>query len=745
MLIFFTFIYKNIDLQKNKPTMKKKFILAAIVFCSHFAFGQKIDPKKIEIVRDNYGVPHVYADTNLEAAYGLAWVTCEDSFEGLEKRMAVVFNKSGKLNGGKGLMSELIYQSFEIDKIVEAEFETKTSPQLKAFLEAYCQGVNDFIAKYPQRVSLSEIKKNKITPKIMLKASISGQADFAYIGVDMARLFLQDLRGASLAPQIKTALIKEVSDMQNTGSNAYLLSSERSQEGLTSIIGNPHTVGGVEGPFEVQINTKEGWNIHGAALPGLPVLAFGTTQNLAFTRTSPLDDKVDLYQLTTNEKGTEYLLDGKWLPLKKNNLKLFVKMYGLVIPVHSTLLKNRMYQSAFGPVFKVEDKYYAMRVNLHSLSMIEQLLKQNLAQNFEEFQDAFRPNPQIALNTFYADKENNIARFSTSRIPKRPAGYSWDGIVPADKSELIWSMDENNMISFDEGFKAINPSQGIIFDANSSAFSGYAKEDVIDIHKYDYLGYIPFAYHVHGPREEGIRERVDGEFHGKKLSTQDFLSLKFDTKSQFKNFSTFAFPFDLNLLDTSIPEVKEGVEILKKWDSHFDKDSKQATFAEILIENYYHVDMFNAKKYMGYQNCMTTATDPDITYFQDAMIKAVKFMKKTYGTLEVPFGEFQIMKVGDKVVPLDGNKLGSRNILGLIGKDGKKVYNGGDTYVFIASFDKNGLVKLQTVNGAGQSHDPNNPHSKDQMELFSNHQFKTISFDKQEVLKTASAHYWLGK
>ena len=151
--------------------------------------------------------------------------------------------------------------------------------------------------QHPEKVTFKPLRGKQITPKMLVKCGVVLTAAGGYVSVEISRIMLKDLRGVDFAPKIKNALIEEEKKLGLQGSNAFVLDRNRSKEGLTTIIGNPHQGVANPGMIEMQIQTKEGWHMHGATAPGMPALIFGISNNLAFARTSTWDDKVDHYLL----------------------------------------------------------------------------------------------------------------------------------------------------------------------------------------------------------------------------------------------------------------------------------------------------------------------------------------------------------------------------------------------------------------------------------------------------------------
>ena len=147
-----------------------KFFSLLLVCCGLSSFSQNIDPKKIDIVRDKFGVPYIFSKTNAEAAYGLAWAQCEENFKTMQEFFAISRGMNGRLNGKSGAVTDFIGSIFEFEKIIDERFDKDISPEFHKVLSGYVQGMNAYMAAHPEQMILKNQKP--ITEKDILKGYI---------------------------------------------------------------------------------------------------------------------------------------------------------------------------------------------------------------------------------------------------------------------------------------------------------------------------------------------------------------------------------------------------------------------------------------------------------------------------------------------------------------------------------------------------------------------------------------------
>ena len=135
--------------------MKIKAISTILVFTLLISFlnaQSNIDVNNIDIIRTEYGIPHIFTKTNEEAVYGLAWAQCEDNFNMLQKSLAATKGMAGSVVGPKGAILDLIFQIFEIEQFVEERYNQDITPEMDKLINAYVSALNKYAALNPKQV-----------------------------------------------------------------------------------------------------------------------------------------------------------------------------------------------------------------------------------------------------------------------------------------------------------------------------------------------------------------------------------------------------------------------------------------------------------------------------------------------------------------------------------------------------------------------------------------------------------------
>lgn len=697
-LLVFTTLYTS--LHAGKPKSSKKIISST---GSQF---ERIDAANIDIVRDKWGVPHIFANKDKEVAYGLAWANAEDDFGTMQELLIAGQGRSGKLLGKDGAKRDFLLQAFGIQEIVDRDFEQAFSQAYKAYLDGYAQGLNAYAAAHPKEVLL-----NGIFP--------IGAKDLVYGNVFAACI----VSGGHLEV---ANILKGSYDAGSTwmGSNAMAFSPQKTTDGSTILVVNPHQP--MEGPFswyEAHLCSNEGLNILGGLFPGGPSVFLGTNENLGWAHTVNKLDLVDVFQLRmSDDKKRTYRFDGQWLELDRKLTFLKVKINNLLtIPV-----PKLMYWSKYGATIKSKDgNFYAVRLGANQrINTLEQIYHMNKAQNFDQFYEALKMEAHPRYNIIYADKEGNIMYLNNGLIPKRDPAYDWAGVVPGDTSATLWT----EFHPIEERPQIINPSSGYVFNTNNTPFNATAPSD--NLNPTDYPAYFGFEAgdNNRSTRLVQLLNKYD------KVGLDDAKRMKFDYQLPDSS-AFFASTENFMQLDaTCFPDVTESIEKMQNWDRCATKDSEAAGM--YLLTYHYIFDKLG----LG-TDAFIEGMQVDDTLFVEAVAFAKDHLMEYFETLEVTLGDLQVHVRGDKEYGVNG-------FADALAANYNTPYTNGrfktfvaDSYVQFAQWKNGKEVSLETLHPYGASNRPSSKHYDDQVELYVNQQTKKMTLNKSEIYANAERVY----
>src|SRR3990172_3075212 len=136
-------------------SMRLKLIPIFLLLCS-ICFAQ-VNPNNITIARDTFGIPHIFAPTDAEVAYGLAWAHCEDDFEHIQLILIAGKARMGEVSGKDGAATDYFVQFIKSRETVDRYYDKDLSIVYKKTLQAYADGLNAFANTHPKEIKLKNI------------------------------------------------------------------------------------------------------------------------------------------------------------------------------------------------------------------------------------------------------------------------------------------------------------------------------------------------------------------------------------------------------------------------------------------------------------------------------------------------------------------------------------------------------------------------------------------------------------
>ena len=681
--------------------MKRVIIFSFIIVYANLIFSQNINPKNIEIIRDNFGVPHIYAKTDAELAYGLAWAHSEDDFKTIQEAYLAGNGLLSKYIGLKGAAVDFLTQLIRSDEVVDSLYETLGKDFVKV-IEGYAQGINRFAELHPNQVLVKKLFP--ITPKKMVKYSF-------------LQLFIANEGDKAIISIIENNS-KDISflDQNKLGSNLFAFSTNITKNGETYLGVNTHQP--LDGPtswYEAHLVSEEGTNIIGATFAGAPCILTGTNENLGWTHTVNYPDKTDVFKLEMVDKRN-YRFDDKILKLKTYKAKAYIKILGIPIKV-----KKKYYKSIYGPTLKNKSGFYSVRTpSLFHIRGLEQWWKMNKAKNFQEFYNILKMNQIPGYNIGYADKNDTIFYISNGIIPKRNNSYNWTNIVPGNTKKTLW----NEYYQTEELPQVINPKSGYVYNANHSPFKSTSLDE--------------------NPNPNDYAKNMNFELYDNNRSTRIFNlinsteTIDYERFKEIKYDHTFPDPFTYNFMNVNnlfdmkpedYPDIKELLIQIKDWDRKTDIESVGAgTYAMF----YYSLGKYYRKSYIN----RNFGKDIIAQCLREVKEKMLKYFKTT----EVKLGDYQKLVRGEKEIPIWGMPDVITAMNSSPYTNGKVKVTHGESYIQLVKFSKEG-TEVESITSYGSSDHIESKHYHDQMDIYKNFGVKKMSFDKSYNYKNAKRIY----
>ena len=691
----------------------------------HLAAGHKAQDYDVRIIRDAYGVPHVFGKTDADTAFGFAYAHAEDDWTTIQDVVIAARGMSAQYKGKDVAPQDYLYDLFKISESVERGYEHQVSAEAQVIARAYADGLNLYASE-----NLSDI-----LPGILPVSEHDILAGFAWATPFFYRLDgeLTELFTAEDKPNV-SPWSKQSSRLSMPeavrGSNGFAVAPSRTADGHTRVIVNSHQP--MTGPYawyEAHLVSEEGMNIIGATFPGVPIVVQGAKPDMAWVHTVNLPDLVDIYALEVDDakKPKTYKLDGEWTPFERSESKFRVKLFGpFSLPV-----KRDVLWSHHGPVLSTPTGHYAIRYAgmawlekdgpVQNLGALDQWLAMNKAENVDEWRAALNAQGVLSFNMIYGDKLGNIGSVYNARMPDRIEGPEWAKILPGDRSELIWS-DYKSVSDLPELW---NPECGWVFSANSTPFS--ISDAECNNHREDFSK----TFGIEDRVTNRSRRALDLLSPDKSITREELLSYRADTRYHPES-QLMKLVVELVTTKTDDPLLQQAQELLRNWDGNTNQESRGAALAII-----------SGTRILGYEYI----EPPQMP--MENLLKSAQDLKDKFGRIDPEWGEVNRLVRGDVNLPLDGGPDILRAIYADrdgVSKSGVMSAFSGDTHILIADWNADGDIRVDSVHNFGSSTNvPTSPHYSDQTDLFAKGTYKPMSFDIEAIKIDAVRDYRPGK
>ncbi|MCX7746680.1 MAG: penicillin acylase family protein [Clostridia bacterium] len=580
--------------------------------------------KNVDIYRDSYGIPHIYADNRADMLFAQGYVHSQDRFWQMECARRLADGRLAEVLGVAVLESDKYMRKVGFGKRAKSllQYYEKNEPQIMEDLSAYTAGINAYVKENKNSLSLSQhvfnligsweadkwspydtvlyslymswsfgaswdseknnsILQNKIDPKIL---------KILFPPYPTNRPYICDTSGSSpKEPEEKmlqsfsadrfnkpvTNAVTPVSYMQSgittplnpNGSNGWVVSGKYTDTGKPLLANDAHLWISMPSYWYLMSLHAPGFDVTGFSFPGGPGIIVGRNKTISWGITNSVVDVQDLFRLRVNPKNeSEYEYNGKWLKFSIH--KEVIKVAGQA----DYILETR--QSHYGPVISDDSGYAGEVLALRwegfekNTRMFKAIMNMDKASNYTEFKQALSEWDSPSICFLYADVDNNIAMQLVGNVPKR--NYkSTRTPLPGWNNEYDWT----GWYQYSELPSELNPEKGYIVATNNS----FNKEENP-----------PLYITVPGNRAQRATDLLE-----KKIKAGDKITSTYCSDMQMDCYSLFAHDYSLlfkNIV-TENKQLKDVMEKLSKWDCQMKTDSQEAAifsiFTYMLVNNVY--------------------------------------------------------------------------------------------------------------------------------------------------------------
>jgi acyl-homoserine lactone acylase PvdQ len=714
--------------------MKKLIlILAAASACLAFQGANtpelarwKQQAQNVTIIRDDWGIAHVYGKTDADAVFGMEYAQAEDDFNRVETNY---LNSMGRLAEAEG--ERVVYQDLRMKLFidpVELKKEYAASPAwLRKLMNAFADGLNFYLSQHP------EVKPRVIQhfePWMALsftEGSIGGDIEKVNLGQ------LQALYGR--IPAIP-APPQEEFEPEPVGSNGAAIAPSNTVEHHALLLINPHTSFFFRS--ELQMVSDEGLNAYGAATWGQFFCYQGFNEHAGWMHTSSGVDAVDEYLETVVKRGDHY-------SYKYGNEERQLTESVITVPYKTDRgmaeKKFTVYRSHHGPIVReVNGKWVAIRLMQEHIKALEQSFLRTKAKDYKSYLETMELKANSSNNTIFVDADGDIAYFHGNFIPKRDTKFDWTRPVDGSNPATEWQ----GLLTIDETPHLLNPKSGWLYNSNNWPWSAAGPSSP---KKEDYPVYVESggesARGLHAVRV--LQDKKDFTLDSLIAAAYDSYLTWFEKPIPALIKAWDAAP-DTNPLKA---RTAQQIALLRNWDLRWSVNSVPTALAIFWADQ--------ARRAGGGGRGGTAIEDAPADQLLAALVSASDQLTRDFGAWKTPWGDInRFQRLNDDIVPHFDDKGASIPVgfpsatWGSLASFGARVYPGtkkwygtsGNSFVAVVEFGK--TVRAKAVTAGGESGDPASPHFNDEAQRYATGALRDVYYYRSQLQGHTQREYHPG-
>jgi len=546
----------------------------------------------VEIIRDRWGVPHIYGQDMLDVVFGQGFAQAQDRLWQLDFQRRLASGRLAEVLGPAALPTDRLLRILGLRHVAEQEAEL-LAPEVRAELQAFADGVNACLASEPLPIEFTLLRyrpepwtvTDTIAWPMMVywNLSVNWEAELlraqlaARLGPELAAELEPDYcsrwpcvvpPGADYAGLGREA--QELAEQaralagppaqRGLGSNAWVVAGSRTASGMPLLANDLHQQMSIPSLWYENHLVAPGLNATGATFPGVYRLVVGHNGHVAWGFSNGFPDVQDLYIERLRHapgRGPQYQYDGAWYDAPVRREEIRVRGKGVTV--------EEVVHTRHGPVINglaphaTGSEPLALRWTCFEPGTMAQLIHDlSGAATCLALRAALRSWTGPSQNVVYADRAGNIAYSFPGRVPIRRQG---DGRVPVPgwTGEYEWA----GYIPFDELPHLYNPPQGYVASANNRPTAG------------DYPYPITCDY-CSGDRAQRITEMIEA------CSAIDVAWAQRVQTDQVSPGARLVASY-VGQLEVHDPELAPLVQMLHEWDGHLSAESPAAAIHEALV------------------------------------------------------------------------------------------------------------------------------------------------------------------
>jgi acyl-homoserine-lactone acylase len=717
-------------------------VVTALVVLGIGSFAQRGDSarwqreaQRVTIVRDDWGIAHVYGKTDADAVFGMEYAQAEDDFNRIETNYLNALGRLAEAEGAAAIYTDLRMRLFIDPDSLRAQY--RRSPLwLRHLMDAFADGLNFYLYKHP------EVKPRVLTrfEPWMALAFTEGS-----IGGDIERVSVSDLAAFYKgAPAGAAPVPGDGSSVEPGGSNGIAIAPKLTRDHHALLWINPHT--SFYFRSELQMVSDEGLDAYGAVTWGQFFVYQGFNPRCGWMHTSSGVDNIDEFLETVTQRGGRY-----YYRRGRQELPVGARTITVAYRTDRGMASQRFtaYYTRHGPVVrKVGDRWVSVSLMHDPVRALIQSYARTKAKDYAAFRKIMENHTNSSNNTIFADARGNIAYLHSNYIPRRDTAFDWT--QPVDGSNP--ATDYHGVLSIDETPNVVNPRVGWVYNSNNWPWSAAGP---------DSPRRSAFPRYV----ETGTEETPRG-YHALRLLTpavawtmDSLIGAGFDSylPAFERMVPRLVAAYDrLPAADSLRASLSDQAGELRAWDYRWGANSVATSLAVFWGTDVVRRVGEEAGRAgsSGVRYAAERATDAELL---TSLAAASDRLTADFGTWRTPWGTInRFQRLDDAIashfddaqpsvaVPFTASAWGSLAAFAARPYSGTKKWYGTAGNSFVAVVEFGDSIRAKAVTAGGESGDPRSPHFADEVERYVTGRLRDVYFYRSQLVGHTEREYHPG-
>ena len=691
------------------------------------------EAQNVTIIRDDWGIAHVFGKSDADAVFGAEYAQAEDDFNRVETNY---INAMGRLAEAEG--ESKLYQDLRMKLFIDPDEMKKqyaASPAwLKKLMDAFADGLNYYLVKHPE-----------VKPRVIQRFEPWMALTFTEgsIGGDIERVELKDLQAFYGGGQVIESQVEEDDrEAEPSGSNGMAIAPSNTIDHHALLLINPHTSFFFRS--ELQMVSDEGLDAYGAVTWGQSFIYQGFNDRVGWMHTSSGVDAVDEYLETIEKKGNRYYYKygNEERPVTATQIVVLYKTdHGMA------QRKFTVYRTHHGPVVRgANGKWVSIRLMQEPVKQLIQSFTRTKARDYKSYLQTMELKANSSNNTVFADADGDIAYFHGNFIPRRDPSFDWTKPVDGSNPATEWK----GLLSIAETPHLLNPKSGWLYNSNNAPWSAAGPSSP---KKENYPAYVEMgsesARGLHAVRV--LENKTD-------FTLDSFIAAAYDSYLPWFEKTVPALIKAWDDMPESDPQktrLADQIGMLRDWDLRWGVTSIPTSLAVFWGEDITQRGG-GAARGAGISTADYVANLPGQQLLA-SLSAASERLVSDFGTWKTPWGEINRFQrlTGEIVQPFSdsapsipveftSSRWGSLASFGARPYPGTKKWYGASGNSFVAVVEFGEKVRAKAITAGGESGDPSSLHFNDEAKRYSTGDLREAYFYRDQLKGHTEREYHPG-